>query len=140
MKKIILMAAVAALTLSSCSSVHHTATTKGVDTEIYNRSNAELKVADKRVSFTFVPTKAQQRAGEKSVKAAAVAALLAANGNADVLIAPEYEIKRAARGKIKSVTVTGRPGSYVAIHATTKAEAETINMLENPNAPIILSK
>ncbi len=140
MKKTVFVAIVATLALTSCSSMHYTATTENVDTELYNRSSADLKVSDQRVTFTYTPTKADRRGGDKSVKAAAVAALLAAHGNADVLVAPEYVIKRGSQRKIKSVTVSGHPASYVNIHKTTKDEAETLNILANPNAPIFISK
>ncbi len=129
MKKSLIMAAVAALAFTSCTSIQRTASVERVSTELYSRSSADLKVSDKRVSYTLVPSKSECRGGLGSVKNAAVAALLAANGNADVLVAPEFEIKRRSTGKIKSVIVSGRPATYVNVHPVTKGEAEVITLV-----------
>lgn len=135
MKKYLLCAAVAALALSSCSTITHTASTESVNTEIYNRSTADLTVSSKKISFTFNPTDTYRRAGEKAVKAAAVAKALEANGNGDVLVAPQFEIKKT-RGlfgtKITYVTVTGYPATYNNVHATTVSEAEVVRTLKCP--------
>lgn len=132
MKKSVLFMAAAAMFCCSCSSViTNTASTKNVESQLINRTTAELKISDKRVSYTLNPTKAQQKAGLSSVKAAAVAALLQANGNADVLIAPEFEIKKGLTS-IKYVTVSGKPATYVNAHATTQAEANIVNTLKYP--------
>ncbi|MDE6513484.1 MAG: hypothetical protein K2L05_04805 [Muribaculaceae bacterium] len=111
MKKLSLIAAVAAaMFATSCSSIHFTANTEPVDSKIVSVMSAQMNVAS-RTSYTLYPTAAQRKAGEKSVKAAAVAALLEKNGNADVLVAPEFEIKRSC-GKVKYVKVSGRPATY----------------------------
>lgn len=128
MKKTVLIAAIVAAALTSCSSVHNTATTKSVDTEIYNRTSANLKVSDKVVSYTLYPTSEQRRGGEKSVKAAAVTKCLEANGG-DILVSPQFEVKRSHGlfgTKVKYVTVTGHPATYVDFHPTSKPEAEVI--------------
>lgn len=136
MKKYLLCIAVAALALSSCSTISHTASTESVNTEIYNRSTADLSVSSKKITYTFNPTDAYRRAGEKSVKAAAVAKALEANGGGDVLVAPQYEIKKTRNffgvTKIKYVTVTGYPATYNNVHATTTAEAEVVKTLKCP--------
>lgn len=133
MKKVIFLAvAAAALSFSSCSTITHTASTESVDTEIINRSNADLEVSDKIITFTYTPDKAHLRAGEKAVLRAAVAKALEANGNADVLVAPQYEVKKT-RGvftnNIKYVIVKGHPAFYKNVHNTTKTEAEVVNVL-----------
>lgn len=142
MKKIALFAAVAAVMgMASCSTVSNTATTQAVDTEILSRSTADLKVSNTRVTYTFVPTNDHRRAGMKSMKAAAITAALEANGNAAVLVAPQFEIKEKhglfGSRKVKYIKVSGYPASYTNVHATTKAEAETINLLEFPAAQVI---
>lgn len=133
MKKFIFVAAlVAALSMSSCSTISHTASTEAVDTEILNRTTADLKVSDQRISYTFTPNATYRRAGLKSMKAAAVKKALELNGNADVLVAPEFEIKKT-RGfwstRVKYITVTGHPGNYQKFHPTTPAEAEVVGTL-----------
>lgn len=135
MKKHLILAAVVALTVSSCSTITHTASTEAVNTEVYNRSNADLKVSPNKITYTFTPNNTYRRAGEKAVLRAAVAKALEANGNADVLVAPQYEVKKT-RGlfstKVKYVTVTGYPASYTNVHPTTPAEAQVVNTLKYP--------
>lgn len=132
MKKSFFIAAVAALALSSCSTITHTASTETVDTEVYNRSNADLKVSPVKISYTFTPNASYRRAGEKAVLRAAVAKALEANGNADVLVAPQYEVKKT-RGlfstKVKYVTVKGYPATYTNVHPTSVNEAQVVNAL-----------
>ncbi|MDO5395692.1 MAG: hypothetical protein Q4F07_06990 [Bacteroidales bacterium] len=132
MKKLLFVAAVAALSLSSCSTVSHTAATENVDTQIMNRSTANLKVSDKVISYTFVPDGAHNRAGMKSMKAAAVQKALEANGNGDVLIAPQFEVKTKSFlfwKKVKAITVKGHPAVYNDVHNTTQAEADVASTL-----------
>lgn len=142
MKKQVLFAAAAAvLMLSSCSTITHTASTEAVDTEVFNRSNADLNVSTQKITFTYNPDAAHRRAGKKAVLRAAVAKALEANGNADVLVAPQYEVKET-RGlfttKIKYVTVKGYPATYKNIHATTSAEAQVVNILDG--GQVIINK
>lgn len=133
MKKLFIVA-VAAIALSSCSTITHTASVEPVNTEVYNRSNADLNVSTQKISYTFTPNATYRRAGEKAVKAAAVAKALEANGKADVLVAPQFEVKKT-RGlfstKVKYVTVTGYPATYKNVHPTTKAEAEVVSTLNS---------
>lgn len=134
MKKQVLFAAAAAvLMLSSCSTISHTASTETVDTELYNRSNADLVVSSQKITYTYTPDADHRRAGKAAVKRAAVAKALEANGNADVLVAPEFEIKET-RGlfstKVKYVTVKGWPATYKNVHPTTTEEAQVLNILK----------
>ncbi|MDE7387905.1 MAG: lipoprotein [Muribaculaceae bacterium] len=132
MKKSLFLAAVAALALSSCNTISHTASTETINTQMYNRSTADLKVSPEVIKYTFVADNTYRRAGEKSVKNAAIAKALEANGGGDLLVAPQFEIKKHRglfRTKIVSVTVTGHPATYVNVHPTTKDEAEVINTL-----------
>lgn len=136
MKKLFFAAIVAVMSLSSCSTISHTASTEGVNTGILNRTSANLTVSDQRINYTFTPSTAYQRAGMKSLKAAAIKKALEANGNADVLVCPEFEIKKT-RGffstKVKYITVSGHPATYTNFHPTTQNEADIVNTL-NGNA------
>ncbi|MDE5685469.1 MAG: hypothetical protein K2I26_02810 [Paramuribaculum sp.] len=120
MKKLLICAvAAASLSLASCSSIRHTSTTVPVETEIRSHSTADLKVSQKKISYTYKPSKAVRRCGQKAVIATAVAEALKANGNADVLVGFQYEIKKTrnffGRNNIKYVTVEGYPATYVNI-------------------------
>lgn len=125
--------AAVALTMASCSTITHTAQTEAVNTELHNRSNADLKVSGQRISYTFTPNDTYRRAGEKALRNAAVAKALEANGNADVLVAPQFEVKKT-RGlfatKVKYIKVSGYPASYGNVHSTTLPEAEVVNILD----------
>lgn len=133
-----LIAAVAALSLSSCSTISHTATTETVDTELMNRSTADLNVSDNIIKYTFTPNDSYRRAGLKSMKAAAVEKALEANGGGDVLVNPQFEIKKT-RGvfttRVKYITVKGHIGTYKNFHATSINEAEIVNTLNGGAAP-----
>lgn len=115
MKKIFLCASVlAALTLGSCSSVKHTSTTLDVATNVCSQSTADLQVSPNKISFTYIPSQEVLRGGD--VVATAVAAALHENGNADVLVAPQYEIKRKGK-KIQYVIVEGYPACYTNVRS-----------------------
>lgn len=133
MKKL-LLPAVAALCLCSCSTITHTASTESVPTEIRSTNTADLKVSDKTITYKFTPTNEYLRAGDGAVKNAAIAKALEAYGEGDLLVAPEFEIKKK-RGlfgsKIQYVVVKGHPASYTNIHPTTLQEAEVIQTLNS---------
>lgn len=132
MKKNLLVIAIAAISLCSCSTITHTATTETVSTELYNRSSADLTVSPNKISYTFTPNDTYRRAGVGGVKKAAIAKALEANGNADVLVAPEFEIKKT-RGlfttKVKYVTVKGYPAKYTNVRPMNATEAEIVTVL-----------
>lgn len=101
--------------LSSCSTIRKTSTSVDVATPVLTETVADLNVQPQKISFTLQPNASLRRGGEKNVIRAAVAEALKANGNADVLVGMQYEIKKT-KGlfgtKIKYVTVTGYPASY----------------------------
>lgn len=127
MKKIIMGAtAIMALGLTSCSttSITHTASTESIPTEIYGtRNTAELKVSEHKVTYKFVPDGNYKNVRTDAAKKAAVAKALEANGNADVLVAPEYEIKHK-NSKIEYVIVKGYPATFRNIHPISMQEVE----------------
>ncbi len=127
MKKNLFILAVAAFAIfafPSCSSIRHTAKTVDVTTTVTSRSAADLDVSQNKISYTFRPTKAQRRCGEKAVIRSAVAEALEINGKSDVLVGFQYEIKKTknffGRTNIKYVKVEGYPAKYKNIHAVTK--------------------
>ncbi len=118
MKKslITVLVAVAALLLPSCSSIHKTADTLDIPTSIVSKNVADLKVNDGRITYTYKPSRQVRRGGVKNVLNAAVAEALKANGNADVLVAMQYEMKISTgffgQKTVKYVTVSGHPAFY----------------------------
>lgn len=107
MKKLFFGAAVLMAVMCSCSTNKmSTASVEDVTTTIESNTSADLVVSGNRISYTFRPHKV---AG--NVYAAAVAAALKANGNADILVQPQFETT-SKRGKIKQIVVTGYPATY----------------------------
>lgn len=111
MKKIVLFAAVAcALSLTSCGVLktnHYDATCIPVATGVSSANVADLEVGD-RVTYRYTTTAADRQAGVENCKRAAVWALLKTNGNADVLVSPEFYYDK----DYNFVEVTGRPAKY----------------------------
>ncbi len=118
MKKYLFILA-AALMAASCTTTTKTARTENIPYSMYNANVADLQVGD-RVSYTYTPSKAIQRAGVANCKKAAIAEVLTQNGNADLLVEPQFVIS-VYRGlfcsKVSSVTVTGRPAKYINIRS-----------------------
>ena len=103
--------------VTSCSTLRKSsATVLDVETSIKSHNNAELVVSDQKISYTYLPTKADRKACLKHVKTNAVAAALKENNNADVLVHKQdevvYRVNMFGVKKIKSVTVTGYPAVY----------------------------
>ena len=102
------------MAFASCTTTTKTARTESIPYTMYNANVADLEVGD-RVAFTMVPTKEIRRAGDANVKKAAIQEVLVQNGNADLLVEPQFVISKR-KGmfgtKITSITVTGRPAKY----------------------------
>ena len=115
MKKVFILAALAAATLSSCTTVTQTASTENVDTSIKSYNVADLDVSPKRVTYTYETTAKTRRGGKKNILNTAVQEALKANGGGDVLVAPQfttYHYRGLIIKKITRVTVSGYPASY----------------------------
>ncbi len=116
MKKLIFaVSAICALGLTSCgfgttSSANYSATVAPVETSITSNSLADLQVGD-RVTYRYSVPKDDRISGQDYNKIAAVYHLLKANGNAEVLISPEYKYEYE-KGKLMYVEVSGRPAKY----------------------------
>ena len=115
-KSLITFIGVLSLVLSSCSTVRETSTSISIPTSITSESTAELDVDYNKVTYKFVPDRPVRRGGEESVIKAAVSEALKANGNADVMVAMQYEIKVKTgffgQKTIKYVIVKGYPAKY----------------------------
>lgn len=109
-KSLVLVAAALALLTSSCGGLkfsNTTATTVHVRTEVASANVADLEVGN-RVTFRYTTTAQDRHSGLTVCKNAAVAALLKANGSADVLVSPEYNYD----SDYNYIEVSGRPGKY----------------------------
>ncbi len=124
MKKFILLLVVAPAMLVSCSifSAPSKAPSKLTNTATYTPIKvtqpvvavfADLDVSPNKISFFYIPSGTIINAGTQNVIDSAIREALATNGNADVLVGLEKQIKYSGDGKIESITVTGYPAKYV---------------------------
>lgn len=117
MKKFIIIA-MAALAMASCTTTTKTARTESVPYSMYNATVADLEVAKARITYTLQPSKEVRKGGVSNCKQAAIMEALNANGNADLLLEPQFVVnhKKGPFGifinKVTSVTVSGRPAFY----------------------------
>ena len=108
MKKIIIACAfVMPMLFVSCKGTYQTATMVPVHNSVSAFSIADLDVKG-RVSYRYTPTESDKKGGFKNCAQTAVAALLQQNGNADVLVSPEYKYD----SKLSYIEVSGRPAFY----------------------------
>lgn len=117
MKKFFILSVLASAMFVSCS-----VPTKLTNTATHNKINvldpvaavfADLEVSPTKISFFYIPSQTVVSAGPENVVNSAIREALLANGNADVLVALENQIKYSANGTIESITVTGYPAKYV---------------------------
>ena len=92
MKKLFILV-IALVLITSCSTITKTATTKSVKTEVITSVLADLEVSPDKINYYYVPTTAVYRAGVKNTLNNAIREALLANGDADLLVGLEYEIK-----------------------------------------------
>lgn len=108
------MLLVCLLIFASCSSIEKTATTENVQTQVTSLANSRLVVGQKLV-YSMTPSKNIRRKGLENVKNAAISEALKTHGNADVLLNPEFEIRKhhgLFGSRITGITVTGYPATY----------------------------
>lgn len=106
----------------SCTTITKTATTEKLPAAFFNATVADMDVAPERIYYTMTPSKALQRGvGLNNVKQAAVNEALQKNGNADVLVEPEFVIVQRKRflapRRVMQITVSGRPAKYTGFHS-----------------------
>lgn len=126
MKKRFLPIVVAALTMTSCSIVSKTATTRDVTAPLAAAVIGDLDVSNQKITYTLIPPQKIRRGGLQNCINTAISEALANNGGGDVLIETQKAIvERYGFGgrKIKSVTVTGYPAKYKNFRA---ADEETV--------------
>lgn len=121
MKKALLFVLVA-FCFASCTPTAPTPQAKLVSSATHNKVSvvspvaavfADLEVSPEKISFFYIPSKTVVEGGYDNVVDSAVREALASNGNADVLVALETQVKYNAQGKPESITVTGYPAKYV---------------------------
>ena len=121
MKKSLFIVLVAA-TFASCSVTAPASMAKLTNTSTHSKIQviqptvavlADLEVSPNKISYFFLPSQTVVKAGFENVVNTAIREALIANGNADVLVALEQQVKYGADGNVESITVSGYPAKYV---------------------------
>ena len=119
MKKLILLFVIA---LGVCSCGMTSPEPKLVSTATHNTFSvaqpvaavfADLEVSPKKITFSYHPSKVVIKGGVDNVVNSAVREALWSNGNADVMVGLETQVKYNAEGEPEYVTITGYPAKYV---------------------------
>ncbi len=114
MKKLFFLGLLLSMTTSCCLpfGLVSTATQKKVSThELF----ADLDVSSTKIIYFYTPSKGARMVGEENVVKCAVYEALLANGNADVFVGLEKQVKYNASNEVESITITGYPAKYINI-------------------------
>lgn len=117
MKKILFFVLAAAL-FASCSYSRILSTTRTLDYKEHNPITvtdiiADLEVSEVKVNYLYIPTRPVNNAGYQNVIRTAIREALIANGNADVFVGLDTQIKVNSDNKIETITVSGYPAKYI---------------------------
>ena len=111
MKKLLFFTVVA-LAMTSCSYIANTSTRDNMNVIAVSPVIAELDVSKTKITYVYTPVPSSISAlGKENVINTAVKEALYENGNADVFVGLETQIKYYGL-KIDSVIVTGYPAKY----------------------------
>lgn len=139
MKKSLILLSALGLSLCSCTTITHTGNTEGIDTEIYNLTVADLKVAKERETVTtewkWNPFSPQSL---KSQKESAQHELLE-KSSADVLVDPQFSVTRRGLFRGGSLTVTGYPAKYSNFRNMSKEDAENIAIINGTLSTVVVN-
>ena len=100
---------------------------------------ADLQIAPNRIKYFMLVTESIRMGGKLNVISTAVWEALAVNGNADVLVDPQTQIKYDKSGEIESITVTGYPAKYVNFRKIEKPAPEYQLEIEPTNVQLKLA-
>ena len=118
MKKILILIAVATIATSCAVSSQAKLTNTASHTKVHTVQPtvavfADLQVAPNKISYFFLPSQTVKNGGFDNIVNTAVREALIANGNADVLVGIEQQVKYDTYGVVESITISGYPAKYV---------------------------
>lgn len=140
MKRLLLFFVVAVMATSCASSARlmYSAThSKAKAIQPVAALYADLDVSPTKISYFLIPGKTVLMGGYDNVINTAVREALLVNGNADVLVAMETQVKYNSIGEIESVTVTGYPATYTNFRSPSDEVLGT--MVKTDNTPATVS-
>ena len=115
MKKIVFALSVAALAMTSCSTVYRTASVRDVTAPVAAAAIADLEVSSEKITYSLMPTREVRKGGLENCVNAAISEALRANGGGDILLETQRAVVQRTglfNRKVKMVTVTGYPAVY----------------------------
>jgi hypothetical protein len=118
MKKVFFLVVATAI-LAGCASSSRLVSTareldfKGMKPVTVTDVIADLDISTNKITYLYIPSKAANNAGSDNVVKTAIREALVSNGNADVLVGLDSQIKYASDNTIESITITGYPAKYV---------------------------
>ena len=86
-----------------------------------------------RIKYFMLVSESVRIGGEKNVISTAIWEALALNGNSDVLVDPQTQIKYDKNGEIESITVTGYPAKYVNFRKVEKPKSQEVKLKVVPS-------
>lgn len=100
--------------MPSQSKLLNTATYMGVNIQkpVTPPLIADLKVSEVKIRYNEFPSENLLKTDFSNILNTAVKNALEVNGNADVLIGLEYQVKTNDDGEIETITITGYPAKY----------------------------
>ncbi len=119
-----------AVLISSCSTINHTSQTVGIDTDVYNLTVADMDVDKQKVTTTVDWSWTPLSTVSIDVQKENAAAELLKQTGADVVVEPQYTVKRRGLFRGGSVTVTGYPARYSNFRTMSQEDAEKIAILD----------
>lgn len=140
MKRLLLFFVVAVMATSCASSARlmYSAThSKAKAVQPVAALYADLDVSPTKISYFLIPGKTVLMGGYDNVINTAVREALLVNGNADVLVAMETQVKYNSIGEIESVTVTGYPATYTNFRSPSDEVLDA--MVKTDDAPATVS-
>ncbi len=145
MKKLIFIGiAMMLLSLSSCSMLKQSAATQSVKNHMASAVVGELQVSSEKITYTYYPTLAVRKVSRINCINMAIHEALKKHGSGDILVETSEAIitKMGLFGrKIKSVTVSGYPATYVNFTPADKEVVEGILLSgEGRTAPVVKGK
>ena len=112
MKKFLTIALITSLAFTSCTTIYKSASTQQITSSVTSAVTADLDVSEKKITYDYYHTNG---GGLENAKNCAVSQALKQHGNADILVAPQFEIslRRGLFGTtIQKIVVSGYPAKY----------------------------
>lgn len=135
MKKLLTVMFIGAM-FCSCAVNQANIKTANVKAPILSATVASLKVEAKPITFSYEPNKTERKAlsVDQLIENAQYLALQK-HGSGDIMVQVSYnlDMKKGLIKKIKKVTITGYPATYVDFRVPTQEDRENIETFYNEN-------